>query len=70
MKMKTGKEGRRLSCDVWSAKKLKFQTEILCGLESDTIGYAACRFLSKWKFYSFSNGYSCPCVSTRMEAIT
>ena len=47
MKMKTGKEGRRLSCDVWSAKKLKFQTEILCGLESDTIGYAACRFLSK-----------------------
>lgn len=47
MKMKTGKEGRCLSCDVWAAKELKFQTEIPCSLESDTIGYAACRFLSK-----------------------
>ena len=47
MKMKTGKEGRRLACDVWAAKELKFKTEIPCSLESDTIGYAACRFLTK-----------------------
>ena len=47
MKMKTGKEGRRLSCDVWTAKELKFQTEIPCSLESDAVGYAACRFLTK-----------------------
>ena len=47
MKMKTGKEGRRLSCGVWAAKAFKYQAEIPCGLESETIGYAVCRFLTK-----------------------
>ena len=47
MKMKTGKEGRQLICEVWAAKDLKILGNCPRDLDPDTIGYAVCRFLTK-----------------------
>lgn len=47
MKMRTGKEGRQLTCEVWAARNMIIQPGIPVGMEPDTVGYAVCRFLPK-----------------------